>query len=115
MAQPSKTAREVVSDGEGVPEGYACRDGKVATLGEATHGMEVPVIDLGLLASPPSSPPSPPSATGELYKLRSALASWGCFQVLSMMMNCEFVNIFLTKLNLPLLGLSVSLRSHAIT
>ncbi|KAK3435889.1 hypothetical protein EUGRSUZ_C00322 [Eucalyptus grandis] len=88
MAQPpppAKTVQESVSDGEAVKEGYAYTDGKVATSGEAIHVMEVPVIDLGLLASSPS-------AAGELFKLRSALALWGCFQAINHGMSGSFLS-----------------------
>ncbi|KAF8016651.1 hypothetical protein BT93_H2002 [Corymbia citriodora subsp. variegata] len=47
--------------------------------------MVAPVVDLGLLASLPS-------AAGELFKLNSALTSWGCFQAINHGMSSSFLS-----------------------
>ncbi|KDP30168.1 hypothetical protein JCGZ_18205 [Jatropha curcas] len=46
--------------------------------------IEVPIVDIGLLKSPLTR-------TEELHKLRSALSSWGCFQVTNHGMTSSFL------------------------
>ncbi|KAM1397016.1 hypothetical protein ACFX2I_014639 [Malus domestica] len=72
----SKTVQEVLIQGEQVPEKYIHKveDGGVQVPNaSAAQLMDVPVIDLALLAASSIS-------VDELEKLRSSLATWGCFQ-----------------------------------
>lgn len=63
------TVQELASKGEEIPEKFIHKDGD----GGAPNApiMDVPVVDIALLGS----------STEELDKLRSALNTWGCFQV----------------------------------
>lgn len=70
---PQKSVQELVINGEELPENYIRKDGDRGILDVPL--VEIPVVDLGLLASSSTS-------GEELEKLRSALSSWGCFQVL---------------------------------
>ena len=72
----SKRVQEMILNGEKPPAPYICRDGD--SIQEVSAPLSpVPIIDLSLLSS------STPCAKQEeeLQKLRSALSSWGCFQV----------------------------------
>ena len=71
----SRRVQEMVLKGEEPPPLYICRDDDTEDVCSALSS--IPVIDLSLLSS---------SATiceqeEELQKLKSALCSWGCFQV----------------------------------
>ena len=71
----SRRVQEMVLKGEEPPPLYICRDGDTEDVSSALSS--IPVIDLSLLSS---------TATifeqeEELQKLKSALCSWGCFQV----------------------------------
>lgn len=74
----SKRVQEMVLDGEDPPALYICRDGDDDTEDVSSTISPIPIIDLSLLS---------PSATctqeskEELQNLKSALSSWGCFQV----------------------------------
>nr|AIS20826.1 EFE [Pyrus x bretschneideri] len=86
----SKTVQEVLIQGEQVPEKYIHKveDGGVPVPdASAAQLMDVPVIDLALLAASSIS-------ADELEKLRSALATWGCFQVINHGMSPEFLDEF---------------------
>ncbi|KAM2673927.1 hypothetical protein EV2_015169 [Malus domestica] len=84
----SKTVQEVLIQGEQVPEKYIHKveDGGVQVPNaSAAQLMDVPVIDLALLAASSIS-------VDELEKLRSSLATWGCFQVINHGMSLEFLD-----------------------
>lgn len=72
----SKRVQEMVLDGEEPPYLYVCRDG-VEAEDVPSQLSPIPIVDLSILSS------SEPCAEHEveLHKLRSALCSWGCFQV----------------------------------
>lgn len=68
-----KAVQELVINGEQLlPENYIHKDSDRGVLDVPL--VEIPVVDLALLTSLPTS-------REELEKLRSALTTWGCFQV----------------------------------
>ncbi|CAB4278414.1 unnamed protein product [Prunus armeniaca] len=71
----SLTVQELLGKGKGeqVPEKYIHKVG--APNASSAQLMDIPVIDLGLLLTPSSI------TAQQLEKLRSALTTWGCFQV----------------------------------
>jgi hypothetical protein len=71
---PPKAVQELVINGDQLPERYIHKGGDVGVLDVPL--VQIPVVDIALLSSFSTS-------TEELQKLRSALSSWGCFQVLS--------------------------------
>lgn len=71
----SKHAQQLVINGEQVLEKYIHRNTADGPIDASFPVKEIPIIDLGLLTS------SSPTGEAELWKLRSALSSWGCFQV----------------------------------
>ncbi|XP_048335243.2 protein SRG1 [Ziziphus jujuba] len=81
----SKTVQELAS-GEQVPERYIQRDGDGGFLIDAFPIMDIPTIDLGLLLLNSSD------AAQQLEKLRSALNTWGCIQVINHGMTPEFLD-----------------------
>ncbi|KAM2779472.1 hypothetical protein COP1_014736 [Malus domestica] len=84
----SKTVQEVLIQMEQVPEKYIHKveDGGVQVPdASAAQLMDVPVIDLAVLAASSIS-------VNELEKLRSSLATWGCFQVINHGMSPEFLD-----------------------
>ena len=73
----SKRVQELVLGGDEPPAlYYSIRDD--ATEDDSSSGSSVPVVDLGILSS---SAASTQEYEEELQKLKSALHSWGCFQV----------------------------------
>lgn len=72
----SKRVQDMVLNGEEPPPLYICRDGD-ANEDVSSASSSIPIIDLSLLSS--SAPGS--KQEEELENLRSALCSWGCFQV----------------------------------
>ena len=70
----TSTVQELASKGHQIPEKYIHKDGHDSGAPNAPL-MDVPSIDLALLASSSSE------AAKELEKLKLALATWGCFQV----------------------------------
>lgn len=71
-APAPKTVQELVFEGDEVPKEYSHVEcGELPN--DAFPYMEIPTIDVGLLGSS--------STADELQKLRSALSTWGCFQV----------------------------------
>lgn len=67
-----KTAQELISSCQELPENYMCKGSDAGTFDAPLPLLEIPIIDAGLLISPLSR---------ELEKLRSALFLWGLFQV----------------------------------
>ena len=92
----SKRVQEMVLDGEEPPALYICRDGEDTDdhTGNSTVSP-IPVIDLSLVL--PSAAPTDISIQ-ELQKLRSALSSWGCFQV-SMLLDILIVQLLSNQLS----------------
>ncbi|KAI4379512.1 hypothetical protein MLD38_005795 [Melastoma candidum] len=81
-----KTVQELVAGGGDVPDKYVHKDVPVASS-DPIPLVDIPVIDLSLLLSPSS-----PSSGDELDKLRSALATWGCFQAVNHGMSASFLD-----------------------
>ncbi|XP_070667865.1 2-oxoglutarate-dependent dioxygenase 11-like [Malus domestica] len=84
----SKTVQAVLIQGEQVPKKYIHKvenSGVQVPDASAAQLIDVPVIDLALLTTFSIS-------ADELEKLRSALATWGCFQVINHGMSSEFLN-----------------------
>jgi len=73
----SKRVQEMVQNGEEPPPPYVRRDVNCTQTVTSTL-CSPPTIDFGLISS--SSTPVTKQKE-ELQKLRSALSSWGCFQV----------------------------------
>lgn len=75
----SKRVQEMVLKGEEPPHLYVCREGD-ATQEVSSTLSSIPVIDFSLLST--SAPSTKQEEEEEiLEQLRSALCSWGCFQV----------------------------------
>lgn len=72
----SRRVQEMVLKGEEPPSLYICREGDT-TKDVSAALSSIPIIDLSLFSS--SAPSS--EQEEELQKLKSALLSWGCFQV----------------------------------
>ncbi|PHT42473.1 hypothetical protein CQW23_16498 [Capsicum baccatum] len=72
-----KPVQEMVKDGDEMPDEYICKDFHYGTIDDDVPNIEILVVDLKVLTSS--------SACGreELGKLRSALSSWGYFQVIN--------------------------------
>ena len=68
-----KSVQELVLNGDELPENYIHKDRDGGDLDVPL--VEIPVVNLGQLKSLSTS-------KEELQKLRSALSTWGCFQVL---------------------------------
>ena len=71
----ARTVQELASKGQTVPEKYIHGDGHDLGAPDAPT-MDIPSIDISLLCSA-----SPQTSSVELDKLKSALNTWGCFQV----------------------------------
>ena len=71
----SKGVQELVINGGQPPDNYVYKNSTGGVPDVHTPLTEIPVIDLGNLKS------SATTVEEELEKLRSALSSWGCFQV----------------------------------
>ncbi|KDP35884.1 hypothetical protein JCGZ_10454 [Jatropha curcas] len=82
----SKSVQELAIDGKEPLEKYIQKEVTVEILSTSVPFIEIPIIDSGLLQSPLTK-------TEELHKLRSALSSWGCFQI-----NHEMTNSFLAEM-----------------
>lgn len=74
----SKRVQEMALNGEQPPAPYVSRYDYDATEDDFSTVSEIPIIDLGILSS---SEASTEEYEEELMKLKSALQSWGCFQV----------------------------------
>ncbi|GFY99680.1 2-oxoglutarate (2OG) and Fe(II)-dependent oxygenase superfamily protein [Actinidia rufa] len=80
-----KPLQELLIAGDNLPEKYIYKDSDYGVIDSSPPLMEIPVIDLRLLAS------SSPSGEDEVEKLKSALCSWGCFQAINHGMESEFL------------------------
>ncbi|KDP23162.1 hypothetical protein JCGZ_00345 [Jatropha curcas] len=80
----SKSVQELAIDGEESLEKYIQKGTDSGKCNTSVSLIEVPIVDIGLLKSPLTR-------TEELHKLRSALSSWGCFQVINHGMTSSFL------------------------
>ncbi|XP_012081148.2 protein SRG1-like [Jatropha curcas] len=80
----SKSVQESAIDGEESLEKYIQKGTESGKLNTSVSLIEVPIVDIGLLKSPLTR-------TEELHKLRSALTSWGCFQIINHGMTSLFL------------------------
>ena len=71
---PLKSVQEMFAAGVEPLKEYIVRDNKFSQLKTSPPMAPIPVIDLSLFSFGGEE-------EGELEKLRSALSSWGCFQV----------------------------------
>ncbi|GAB4832774.1 hypothetical protein Ancab_006790 [Ancistrocladus abbreviatus] len=86
---PSNTVQEIAqSCSTAVPERYIHKNGYPQAARDSLPWMDPLLIDLSLLSSPSSSP----AKTAELDKFKSALTSWGCFQVINHGMTSSFLD-----------------------
>ncbi|KAI7987976.1 Protein SRG1 [Camellia lanceoleosa] len=93
MLSVSKTAQEMSKDGDEPPQRYIVRDNTLfGPIDTSPPLAPIPVIDISLFLTSPSSLHSSLQEETELEKLRSALSSWGCFQVIGHGMPIEFLN-----------------------
>ncbi|KAH9805389.1 Fe2OG dioxygenase domain-containing protein [Citrus sinensis] len=76
LEAPTETPQELIISGKESLENYIQKGSDAGTFDASLPPLEIPIIDFGLLTSPSSS-------SQELEKLRSALCSWGCFQVIN--------------------------------
>ncbi|KAF2317125.1 hypothetical protein GH714_012001 [Hevea brasiliensis] len=70
------SVQELSIIGKEPPQNYFHKGSDAGILDASVPLIQIPVVDIGLLASPSTW-------THELHKLRSALSSWGCFQIVS--------------------------------
>ncbi|KAF7814392.1 protein SRG1-like [Senna tora] len=80
----SKRVQEMAINGEQPPSPYVRRDDADSSITQQqvpSALCPLPLIDLGLLSSSPTTPIA--EQNHELEKLRSALSSWGCFQAIN--------------------------------
>ena len=78
-----KSVQEMSIDGDEPPQQYIVRDNNFGPIDTSPPLAPIPVIDISLFSSSPSSlQSSKEEEEKELERLRSALSTWGCFQVL---------------------------------
>ncbi|KAF7154702.1 hypothetical protein RHSIM_Rhsim01G0058400 [Rhododendron simsii] len=82
----SKPVQELIVTGGELPEKYIYKKGENAATDVSYPPIEVPVIDLSLLASQSTA------GEEELGKLRSALGSCGCIQAINHGMTASFLD-----------------------
>lgn len=75
----SKNVQEMSINGDEPPARYIVKDGSLGPATSSSPLVPIPVIDLSLLSL--SSSLSSKEEVDELEKLKSALGTWGCFQV----------------------------------
>ena len=82
MVSLSKSVQEISMDGDEPPPPYIVRDSPFGPIQTCPPLGSIPAVDLSLFSeSSYSLHFSREEVENELEKLRSALASWGCFQV----------------------------------
>ncbi|KAH8506419.1 hypothetical protein H0E87_013296 [Populus deltoides] len=81
----SNSVQEMALNGEQPPVKYFCKGNDVGVLDASVPLIDIPVVDLGLLASPSTS-------AQELEKFHLAVSSWGCFQVVNHGMTSSFLD-----------------------
>lgn len=77
-ASPKKCVQELAGDGDEVPDRYLWKDALNQPIDVSPPFADIPVIDLRSLNSCSAA-----ITAAELEKLRSALSSWGCIQVIN--------------------------------
>lgn len=81
----SNSVQEMATNGQEPPVKYFSKGNDDGVLDAPVPLIEIPVVDLGLLTSPLTS-------AQELEKLKLALSSWGCFQVINHGMTSSFLD-----------------------
>ncbi|KAJ6673296.1 OXOGLUTARATE/IRON-DEPENDENT DIOXYGENASE [Salix viminalis] len=81
----SNSVQEMASSGQEPPVKYFYKGNDGGVLDSSVPLIEIPVVDLGLL-------PSPSTSAQELDKLKLALSTWGCFQVINHGMTSSFLD-----------------------
>ncbi|KAL9339631.1 hypothetical protein Peur_068646 [Populus x canadensis] len=81
----SNSVQEMATNGQEPPVKYFSKGNDGGVLDAPVPLIEIPVVDLGLLTSPSTS-------AQELEKLKLALSSWGCFQVINHGMTSSFLD-----------------------
>ncbi|GAB4828217.1 hypothetical protein Ancab_035131 [Ancistrocladus abbreviatus] len=76
----SQPVQEIARSSKQVPERFPHKNGYPKASDDSVPWMDSLLIDLSLLLSQSSSSPA---AKAELAKLRSALSTWGCFQMIN--------------------------------
>ncbi|GMH04577.1 hypothetical protein Nepgr_006417 [Nepenthes gracilis] len=79
--------QEIVRNTKEVPDRFIHKNGFPQATLDSVPLMDTLLIDIALISSPSS-----PSVEAELRKLRSALSSWGCFQVVNHGMTSSFLD-----------------------
>ncbi|XP_047339306.1 codeine O-demethylase-like [Impatiens glandulifera] len=87
----TKSVKEMSINGDDPPSTYLVRESKFGSIDTSAPTATIPVIDLSLFYSSSSSSSTSPAESNELDKLRSALTSWGCFQLTGHGMSKEFL------------------------
>ncbi|KAJ6731842.1 hypothetical protein OIU79_003049 [Salix purpurea] len=81
----SNSVQEMAASGQEPPVKYFYKGNDGGVLDSSVPLIEIPVVDLGLLSSPSTS-------AQELEKLKLALSTWGCFQVINHGMTSSFLD-----------------------
>ncbi|KAK6941725.1 Non-hem dioxygenase N-terminal domain [Dillenia turbinata] len=76
----AKSAKMMSIDGDEPPERYMVKHGNFGPIDTSPPAAPIPVINMSLFSSHDS--PSSKEEEDELAKLKSALSSWGCMQVI---------------------------------
>lgn len=84
-----KSVQETAISSKEPSEKYFYKGTDGGLLDASVPVVEIPVVDFGLITSSSSS-----TNTQELAKLRSALSSWGCVQVLFYSSSVTYVYIY---------------------
>lgn len=78
----SKSVQEMSINGSEPPEEYTVKDGSFGSIESSPPLGSIPIINISLFL-PSSSHDDTKQVENELQKLRSALSSGGCFQVMT--------------------------------
>ncbi|KAJ8768138.1 hypothetical protein K2173_021078 [Erythroxylum novogranatense] len=81
-----RSVQELAVNVKEPPQKFFVKGSDGGVLDSAVPLVDVPVVDIGLLTSPSSS------SLQELEKLRSALSTWGCFQIVNHGMTSGFLD-----------------------
>ena len=76
----AKSLQEMSMNGTEPPPQYFLKENSIKPMDSFLPSDPIPIIDISLFSS--SSSLSSKEGEDELEKLKSALTSWGCFQVL---------------------------------
>ncbi|KAL0337515.1 UNVERIFIED_CONTAM: protein SRG1 [Sesamum calycinum] len=90
FSSTTKPVQELVEDGDELPQSYIWRSDNTGDYGAIDFSVplatEIPVVDVSLLVSSSSA------LDPELLKLRSALTSWRCFQIVNHGIESSFLD-----------------------